>query len=1147
MAALLLAAILAPPWPQSLYVSWGPHLARVPVVILNRGSAAVEGDPVGLLVGPGPGELDVAGQPLSAIRVADEQGLELLWAATDSGGSPLRTGTLAPGDTVHVPATCGPGESRTLYVYFDNPGAWPVPDYLATGLWNRGFSEGTAAGPLGWQAHGTDAQHVMSWSADGGIGGSACAVCSVSEGAPPTWVQYSQRGLPVRAGVRYRLSGWVRAESCAGTVGWYVHVDGDQPMLVNEVLDAGAGTYGWTLVQREFVTPESSVSATIGTVLHGTGTAWYDDVSLEPVGPDSAVEVSVGPVERANFEFIGEPDPVSGWGVTAVNADAAQDREVLVLADTRPAVLAWRREHGDYETPVSSEVGVGTRTLEALGGQLFTARLPARSVVTFPVSVGPAPGGAAVESHASGEVARLAQNIVPGALFDSPADLAAWGPPASEGPESGCRAELSDGGVSGTRCMRLTVPREAAPHWVGVRQSGIALRPGASYYYGGFIRAGELGGTVRLHAHVRDSDGQVLSYISTTPSVGSGSDWTWTATVFRVPAAGSEVELHLTMDTWGTAYYDGIALVEVVQALPIARAGGPESHAQQLEIGIVDPLVKTFRDDRVRPANRIEVAAARNEYEPIQVAVRLPWGTTEARVEVEPPTGPDGFRLPSPTMHQVGYVPVDAPTSYYITAVPAYARKIPVGSVGSDGWPGWWPDPLVPLTDGRLYIGESQPTIPVWATFYVPEDAPPGQYQGRLVVTAGSETKALPLDFTVWGFTLPRETHTRAIYDLRDGPIGSSIFGSDDVHAAREAWYRMMAEHRVCPDTAGPDPAFRFVDGRVSMDTTDFDRWAELCLDELGMNSFYTPWIFYGLGWAYRPSQRFGLEPLTPEWTSALAEAYRLFIEHITERGWRGKLIHYVSDEPHFVHAHVVEDLQRYCAIFGEVAPDVPRYSSTWRPCEELEGAITMWGAGHYGCFPVAKMAERIASGDRVLFTTDGQMCTDTPYCAVERLLPHYAFHYGAEGYEFWGVSWWTYDPWDWGWHAFISQSDEGNRYYWVRYPNGDGYLAYPGGRYGVNGPLPSMRLAQAREGLEDGEYLHLLASKIEELRHRGAEVAEAQEALAEAAALVPIPNAGGVRSSEVLPDPGAVSRVRSALAKAILACDEMLSAGPEP
>ena len=58
------------------------------------------------------------------------------------------------------------------------------------------------------------------------------------------------------------------------------------------------------------------------------------------------------------------------------------------------------------------------------------------------------------------------------------------------------------------------------------------------------------------------------------------------------------------------------------------------------------------------------------------------------------------------------------------------------------------------------------------------------------------------------------------------------------------------------------------------------------------------------------------------------------------------------------------------------------------------------------------------------------------------------------------------------GWHTFIRQSDEGKVHYWVRYPDGGGFLAYPGKPVGVDGPVSTIRLEQVREGLEDFEAI---------------------------------------------------------------------------
>jgi hypothetical protein len=173
--------------------------------------------------------------------------------------------------------------------------------------------------------------------------------------------------------------------------------------------------------------------------------------------------------------------------------------------------------------------------------------------------------------------------------------------------------------------------------------------------------------------------------------------------------------------------------------------------------------------------------------------------------------------------------------------------------------------------------------------------------------------------------------------------------------------------------------------------------------------------------------------------------------------------------------------------------------------------------------------------GDTIWWTTDGQMCIDTPFCAVERLLPHYCFKYGATAYEFWGVDWLTYDPSPVR-LALPTSTRAASRVNstWVRYPNGDGFLAYPGKPIGHDGPLTSVRLEQARDGVEDYEYLWLLRELLARARQAGRDVAAGEAALAEAAALVEIPNAGGRFSTRILPDPFKLCEARHKVAEAI-------------
>jgi hypothetical protein len=430
----------------------------------------------------------------------------------------------------------------------------------------------------------------------------------------------------------------------------------------------------------------------------------------------------------------------------------------------------------------------------------------------------------------------------------------------------------------------------------------------------------------------------------------------------------------------------------------------------------------------------------------------------------------------------------------------------------------------------------------MWFTVRAPVDATPGEYHGVIIIRAaecesrlsaatGRGAKAsptflkLPLRVKVLPFELPKSTRLKTIFDFR-------LHGTEEV---RRQWLRFMAEHRLGISHVESAPAFSYKDGKVTMDTTAFDETARYCFDELRMQVGYTPQFFYMFGWAYPPKKMFGLEPLTPEYNAAFKQAYKLFSDHLKARGWHDKFVYYISDEPHFDHPFVVEQMKTLCALIHEVDATIPIYSSTWRHCKEWDSSLDLWGVGQYGCFPASELEQVLKAGKHFWFTCDGQMATDTPYLATERMLPYYCFKYGATGFEFWGINWWTYDPWERGWHTFIRQSDDGKHHYWVRYPNGDGYLTYPGKPVGVDGPVSTIRLEQVREGLEDYEAIAMLSERVEKAKAAGKPCAAGEKALAMARNLVMIPNAGGLHSTEILPDPDRIPAIRKAVNAAMV------------
>jgi hypothetical protein len=538
----------------------------------------------------------------------------------------------------------------------------------------------------------------------------------------------------------------------------------------------------------------------------------------------------------------------------------------------------------------------------------------------------------------------------------------------------------------------------------------------------------------------------------------------------------------------------------------------------QIASWVVNPLVKVFRQDILpaAPEGLVKVYASRNSRKSFQIALRS-LNDMDAKISITELQNSQGDMLPLPEIYITGFVPVDFPVRYFRTPeISDYIRYYPK-EAGSDGWRDWWPDPLIPVENGSNCKIEANNTQPVWFDLDIPGTATPGVYRGHIIIESGKNKVFMPVHVKVWKLQLPDKRHISALYDLRTGP-GKSPFGGNITDA--KGWSRFLAKYNTSPGMlSGAQPKFTYKNGKVQMETAAFDEMVHFFIDELNISMLYTPGFFYSVGWYSGARPIFNLQPYSPEYIKAWKEAYSMFINHITQKGWRKNFVLYLSDEPRIPLAF--DAIARVADMAKEVAPDVPVYVSSWDYIEEIAGHITAWGIGAQGQFPADLMEERRKEGDHFIYTTDGQQCLDTPFPATERLMPWFCFKYGADAFEFWGSTWWTFNPWSYGWHAFIKEAGGEEVKNPIRYPNGDGYVAYPGNEMGVSGPVPSIRLIAVREGVDDFEIFNALKPYEEQGDP------DAREILDIIRALVIEPNPGGMISTSLMPDPVAVCNAR--------------------
>ncbi|MBO7091480.1 MAG: hypothetical protein J6W23_06815, partial [Victivallales bacterium] len=275
-------AFFASPWPTTLYLDGGGLWNfRIPIFFENKGAQDIVGESVTVAIPP---DSPLIGQTAGTLRVVDENGRQLKFAVENSDGELITEDAVTAGCIFHLPLTCSAKSKTSYYIYYGNNKAWTSPDRLQTLTtldYNGGFEKIANGFPVGWQAWQTDAKHKVSLSTQSPASGRYCLLVEATDEADVTWFKCIPRDIAVKAGAKCTLTVKVRAENAKGRIGWFVHVGNSaNSMMINDVREAGEGTYGWRLLKINFTVPEGATRVHTGSALYGTGKVWYDDFNF---------------------------------------------------------------------------------------------------------------------------------------------------------------------------------------------------------------------------------------------------------------------------------------------------------------------------------------------------------------------------------------------------------------------------------------------------------------------------------------------------------------------------------------------------------------------------------------------------------------------------------------------------------------------------------------------------------------------------------------------------------------------------------------------------------------------------------------------------------------------------------------------------
>ena len=425
-------------------------------------------------------------------------------------------------------------------------------------------------------------------------------------------------------------------------------------------------------------------------------------------------------------------------------------------------------------------------------------------------------------------------------------------------------------------------------------------------------------------------------------------------------------------------------------------------------------------------------------------------------------------------------------TPWYVEVVESYIQ---------DAYSGFYPDALVPLENYKKlkedYIGAGQ-NQSIWVEASIPEDQAAGTYKGCGELDLDGIKYEVPVEVTVYNAALPASNNIPSLFAVWYDyiPQGEGFYNAQ----IAEAYYDFLVTKRLSPTY--PDPT------KWSLGTNyeSFVQWLVEDAAEDPMVSCYSlPYAVenYELGTVVSKDGVNKLLTMMAEKNIELREAGNEDIDLFKKAAY---YLGGIIDEPSGSGVQRVRDCDKIIAdakiavantYFKDKYPDLyesciklphvvtAAYSAELVGTDEVGGVQTWCGQAHTWHTEAQRqeLAARRESNDRTggegtwwytceqprkpfvnFHMDDDTLNTRTIYWMM--------FDYDVEGMLYWCVNW--------------SNSDD----VWttpVNYLNavGDGMLLYPGAKYGIFGPISTLRLENLREGAEDYECLLMIEKAI--------------------------------------------------------------------
>lgn len=427
---------------------------------------------------------------------------------------------------------------------------------------------------------------------------------------------------------------------------------------------------------------------------------------------------------------------------------------------------------------------------------------------------------------------------------------------------------------------------------------------------------------------------------------------------------------------------------------------------------------------------------------------------------------------------------------------------------------GWFPDALVPINSYKMRrenVVEADENQGIWVNISIPTDSKAGLYTGEFTLMLDSNSYKIPVSVYVYDVAMSSITHAKTAYgiDFKYISNGEEYEDEDGNYTDwNTIYYEYLLSKKLTPQCT--------YNNRQILDRGQLTSSLKADIDDMVEGARNGRVTMYKLPYGVEKISLNGVETNVCDYY-ILVQLFKALASRNIELINQGEDINLFKkgyfyfgtliDEPSIEKLPAVKECdKRVTRAKKEVADTLGDYPELQDALlriphivtthlnesflgNEEDGGIQTWccEAQNWNTSTLSSIRERQESTDRYSigegFWTYMTCTSNNPYPTLQMddnlLAPrtlfwmNYKYHMNAT--LFWNTCFYACSP---DGKREIKRDLWSNPNSWYT-SNGDGYLLYPGTRYGLSTPIATLRLESIREGIEDYEALYMLEDAL--------------------------------------------------------------------